>query len=763
MLTLMGPGGIGKTRLALEYAREQRSSGGTPLLVELAGLAEGSDPVQAVAAVLGVGEHGGRSGVEALAHAVGGRELLLLLDNCEHVVRGVARLVADLLGRCSGLRVLATSREALRVPGEVVLRIGELDMGTREGGVVAPGPLPTGRPKPDAVQLFAERATASAPGFRPSGDDIATIVKICRRLEGMPLAIELAARRTASLPLGAILAGLDDQLALLADGSRTGPARHLDLTAAIDWSHRLLTGPEQVLFRRLSVLRGGFTAESAAAVAADGSHGPLQNRRILPLLLALEAKSLIVRTPDPGRREGFFPGPGRAGKQGHNAGQQARPVRFRQLETIRAYALERLEESGELEETRERAAQWLAGLVAPSLDAVYTEDTAARALAERENLAALVTSPEMPSEPPPVLVLALARVRFREGQLTAARALLEAGPEWSDTCLQVVRLASASRVTCHQGDGETALSFGEKAVALARCLDHRGLLANALDARACARLVTREFPLAAEDFRTCANVLDTLDRQVDVAAAHDNLAWALLLARRPAEANTLVTGCLPVLREHAPSYVLAVALHTAGAIRLALEDWPGAEGLFAESLGALSIEGYQGPTVVEGLAAVATARGQYRRAVRLFTAAARSRLESEIAPGWRDQIAPFKARATAALPPAARRAAETAGQGMDWPDLAAYALGETEEASAPASRPGTAGLAGLAGPLTARETAVAELVARGLTNREIGTRLNVSPRTVDARLNRVRDKLGVRSRTEIAHWLARHHTTASNS
>lgn len=261
-------------------------------------------------------------------------------------------------------------------------------------------------------------------------------------------------------------------------------------------------------------------------------------------------------------------------------------MRFRQLETIRAYAMERLKESGETEQTRRRAVEWLSELFAPLLDAVYTHATADRALAEQENARrpGCFTGPSQHARGAPMLVLALALVRHHQDQLTAAQALLQQGPEWPDSRLQVARLALASRVSTWQGDPETALRFGEQAVALARCLDHPALLARALDARACARLIRREFSQAVEDLRGCADVAAVLGCPADEAVARHNLSWALLRAHRPAEADSLLTRSLPVLREHAPPELLAAALHTAGAVRLALDDLPTAEELFAESL-----------------------------------------------------------------------------------------------------------------------------------------------------------------------------------
>ncbi|WP_262370846.1 AAA family ATPase [Streptomyces sp. WAC01526] len=266
LLTLTGPGGVGKTRLALELAGRVRGGRtGRAQWVALDSLQDGELLPQALAAALGVRERGGRAGIESLVHALGTRTTLIVLDNCEHLAEACARLAATLLARCPRLRLLATSREPLRVPGEVVFRVGELSLSPagEEHGTAA-------LLRSEAVRLFLARARTSDAAFELGSGEARTVAEICRRLDGLPLAIELAAGRVGSLSLPGILHGLDDQLSLLTDGSRTGPGRHRELGAAIDWSHRLLDPLERVVFRRLSVLGGGFDAEGAAEVCANG-------------------------------------------------------------------------------------------------------------------------------------------------------------------------------------------------------------------------------------------------------------------------------------------------------------------------------------------------------------------------------------------------------------------------------------------------------------------------------------------------------------
>lgn len=756
LLTLTGPGGVGKTRLAREFATGLRGGAHSKvLLVELDSLRDGDRLPQAVAAALGVGERGGRTGVALLAHEFGDRPILLILDNCEHLAEPCARLTVALLGLCPRLRILATSREALRVPGEVVFRVGELSLSP--AGEEDDDPAAVLRA--DAVRLFVERAGSCAPGFELHTGNARTVSEICRRLDGMPLAIELAARRTGVLPLSGILAGLDDQLALLTDGCRTGPGRHRELAAAIDWSHRLLDPEEQVLFRRLSVLVGGFDAVGAGAVCADGELPP---RHVLRVLCALEAKSLIVRLP------------------GQDADGTAR---FRQLSAIRAYALERLAESGELPGTWRRAVDWLTGLMEPAAGQVFVDQAGGPPTEELENLAAAVAHTNRPSGAPHIpLTLALARVRFQQEQLTASRALLtqlleddgdprdprasqdsgvSRGPH--DPRHVGAALALAARAACQQMDEAAALRYAEQAVAVERRRNDPAGLANALDARAAARLCRGEFSQAVDDFAECLTVVATLGRPRDTAWCRHHLAWALLHAGKATEGDALMSSCLPELRGQAPWSQSSAALHTAGAIRLALGDLRVAERLFVEALRTVPGESLHALYPLEGLAIVAAERGEMTRSLRLFAACAQAhrRLDTEPEAAWQRQVEAAAARARAALPAATRDRAVAGGRRLRWERLLGDALNGTDDGSASAvvfcvddkdSDDGRT--VGGRSPLTGREAAVASLVAEGLTNREIAARLRLSASTVSTHLDKIRDKLGMRSRTRIALWVA---------
>ncbi len=286
------------------------------LLVELASIADPALVAEETATALGVHLRPQRDPIEALAERIADRNLLLVLDNCEHLLDAAVRLADGLLRACPNLRVLATSRERLRVPGEVAWRVPPLSLPGTDGSAPA-----ATLDRYEAVSLFCQRATEAAPGFELTDDNAAAVAEICRRLDGMPLALELAAARAAALSVEQIAERLEDALGLLRGGSRAGLTRQQTLRATLVWSHDLLSESERVLYRRLGVFAGGFGLEAVEGICADDG---LPADEILDRLAALIDKSLVhVET----------------GYDGH--------ARYRLLETIRQDARERLDEAGE--------------------------------------------------------------------------------------------------------------------------------------------------------------------------------------------------------------------------------------------------------------------------------------------------------------------------------------------------------------------------------------------------------------------------------
>jgi predicted ATPase/class 3 adenylate cyclase len=333
LVTLTGVGGVGKTRLAIEVAahRLDRHPDGA-WLVELAPLTEPDLVVRTIATVLGVREQPEQDLLQTVVGVLEEQSCLILLDNCEHLIDVSAEIVATLLSRCPDVRVLATSREGLGVAGESIRAVRSLHLPANDDD------LPTSEiASHESVVLFLDRARGVDPTFHPTADEMRTVAQICRRLDGIPLAIELAASRLRSLDVGHLFERLDGRFRLLAGGSRTALPRQRTLEATLEWSHDLLGDAERILFRRLAVFASGFTIEACETVAADIS---VPAAEILDLLDGLVDKSLVFIDRSGGR------------------------YRYRMLETVRDYARSKLVAAGELERLRDAHAAWVRDLVA---------------------------------------------------------------------------------------------------------------------------------------------------------------------------------------------------------------------------------------------------------------------------------------------------------------------------------------------------------------------------------------------------------------
>ena len=324
LVNLTGAGGAGKTRLAVEIAG--RIGSAFPDGVHYVDLAPVTHPEVvpvAVARAVGLPDQPGRSTYNGVVRAIGDRRVLMVVDNCEHLLDASAALTTELLGACPELRLLATSREPLGVPGEVTFLVPSLSIGD------------------EAIDLFADRARRVRPDFVVTEANSGTVEEICSRLDGMPLAIELAAARVRALSLDDILGSLHDRFRLLTGGARTAVRRQQTLRASVDWSHALLTEPERVLFRRLAVFLGGFDLDAAQAVAGTSD---VERYQVLDQLSLLVDKSLVIAENTTGR------------------------TRYRLLETVRQYALEKLGESGEADDVRTQAPRPLTCRWPPLLD-----------------------------------------------------------------------------------------------------------------------------------------------------------------------------------------------------------------------------------------------------------------------------------------------------------------------------------------------------------------------------------------------------------
>ncbi len=359
LVTLTGAGGVGKTRLSLRVAEEGAAEQpGGAWFVDLAPLQDAALVPQAVALLLGVKTESGRSCSETLAANLRDQSLLLILDNCEHVLAACATLAASLLAECPALRVLATSRQALRVTGETVWVVPSLSVPPLRESMTAEVAA-----RADAVRLFVERAASVLPGFTLTDANAPAIVQICQHLDGIPLALELAAARVRMLSPEQIAARLDDRFRLLTLGSRAALPRHQTLRALLDWSYDLLSEPERRLLRTLSVFSGGWTLDAAETVCP-----PEGEADALETLTALEEKSLVVTEADDGPER-----------------------RYRMLETVREYGRQRRAEQGEDEAVRHRHREWCFNLSQEAERGLHGPDQArwlAHLAREHDNLRA---------------------------------------------------------------------------------------------------------------------------------------------------------------------------------------------------------------------------------------------------------------------------------------------------------------------------------------------------------------------------------------
>jgi non-specific serine/threonine protein kinase len=456
LLTLTGTGGCGKSRLALRLATELLDTYPDGVwLVELAALNDSTLVPLTVARALEAPAPPGRTPVEALVAAIKPKRLLLVLDNCEHLVADCAALAETLLLACPSLRILATSREALGIDGETVWRVPSLAL-----PAVAPAPSTADLAGYDAIRLFVERAQAAAPGFALTEQTAAAVTDVCRRLDGVPLALELAAARLKVLTVDQVADRLDDRFRLLVGGSRTALPRHQTLRATLDWSHSLLDEAERALLRRLAVFAGGWTLEAAEAVGAgDG----LASGDVLDVLARLVDKSLVQA--DTGGDEG---------------------ARYRLLETVRQYAGEKLADAGEADSLSARHAGYflaLAERVEPELWAHDQLRWLARLDAEHDNLhAALAWFLER--DPAAGLRLApclarfwLLRSFFTVG-LRLVERLLAAAP--APTAERAAALRAAASLARNGADRPTAWRLSEEGLAVSRALGDRARAAEFL-------------------------------------------------------------------------------------------------------------------------------------------------------------------------------------------------------------------------------------------------------------------------------------------
>ncbi len=562
LLTLTGSGGAGKTRLALQVAGEPVSAHADGVwLVELAPL---SDPLlipQAIAAALGLRDEAHGPLIDTLREYLHGKQVLLLLDNCEHLIDASARQADALLRSAPRLQILATSREPLAIPGETTYRVPSLGFPDLHA-------LPPSAEllEYEAIRLFVERAALALPGFALSGANAAAVAEICARLDGIPLAIELAAARVRSLPVEQIRVRLGDRFRLLTSGSRVALPRQQTLRAAVDWSYDLLSEPERSLFRRLAVFAGGWSPEAAEAIGGpDGDALDLQARLVDKSLLLLEA------------------GPNAASP---NA------ARYRMLETVHQYAAEKLAEGHEVDAARQRHAAYFSALARdaePHLGDPSRGVWLERVAADGENLRATLSYLREAGQVGQALSLAATLWRFWEVRGDYAEgwaqlaALLEQAGTSASAPERAKALLGAGAMAYYQGDYAWAGARYAEAMDLFRGLNDRAGVSWTLIYQGWLANERGDFTTARALLGESLAIARKLGYRQAIGWSLSRLAQAAAFEEDYATAKGNLDECVPIFRQLGDKLGLAQALNQLGLVLMQMREFDAAQATEEES------------------------------------------------------------------------------------------------------------------------------------------------------------------------------------
>ena len=728
LVTLVSPGGAGKTRLAVRVA--QQLSGANPdgvRLADFAGIADPADVAHQVALALGLDEYA-LPPLEEVVHRLERRSLLLLLDNCEHLRDAIAELALRVLTSCPLVRILATSRERLGLAGETLVSVPALSLPPDGAALTTAAAAQS-----EAVALFVERAHSIQPGFALSDRNARLVGDVCTRLEGIPLAIELAAARLRVLSLDEIWERLDDRFRLLVGGPS---GRQATLLATIDWSHRLLTEPERRMFRRLSVFPHGFRFEAAVHVAAD------VDEDILDLLGRLIDKSFIQVSADSDGRS-----------------------RYRMLESLREYGLLRLAELGEgdmalaghFEHYLEMAEIISAHQDAPDLDRWLD-----RVEADHDNFRAALAwglghSPRRFKR----LACALGWFWQRRGDTAEGRRWVEAAlaVDDDDASLELDLLHWAAVLAAYENDWSASARYAGRALGSAAAERHPL-------ARARAQLALGNVALYHGAEQTGpARLASVRRRYLDAHRLYTDLGSlaGLLSVCLNLSMVELVAGNFEAAREHAGTAMAQAvrlgwrhhqqsALGRCGAISLVEGNSELAARFFRQAL-RIPIQRMPAADALSlsfrGLACVAAAQRRHDDCA-LFLGAADAVSAGQVVKS------PLPPEVDEVMNAMCRTAVEALGDTYDDAHGAGVRLTEAEAVKRALAEPedGAAGRSGEGTDLLSRrELEIARLVAAGMTNREVSQLLCISRRTVDSHLDHIRNKLGLRTRTQLVRWL----------
>ncbi|KXF53930.1 protein kinase [Rhodococcus sp. SC4] len=730
LVTFTGIGGVGKTRLALRVAgKVERGFSDGVWLVELGELRDESLLAYLVARVLGLRDQSARPVNDMLVEFLASRELLMVLDNCEQVVDGAAKLAETLLRACPRLRILATSREPLGIGGEAVQLIHPLP-------VPDPGRPTKGTPRDDAVALFAERGAAVLPGFEVTADNTVTVARICQRLDGLPLPIELAAARLRAMTPEQVLQRLTDRFSLLTRGSRDAPSRQQTLRMCIDWSYELCTPREQQAWAGLSVFAGSFELDAAEQVCGDG----LPVGELLDTVTSLLDKSILVRATSDA------------------------VVRFRMLDTLRDYGRDKAQDAGRYQQLRRRhrawceqmvliaEAEWISPRQLEWIDRLEREQPNLR-----EALKFCVTdSPETGLR----IAGALFSFWLSRGQFSEGRHLLGcllAQQSGLATVGRAKAINAASVMAGVQGDVRAATDLVEECRALRDRTTDPEVRAHLDNAQGYLAVFSGHLADASAHFENAAQSFADRHQLVLQVAALVGLGMAYELLNDRKRAIECYERVLTITEAHGESVYRSYTQWALAVVVWRHGDRSRAVPLLEQTLQlARQVHDRLSASMcLQALAWIAAdEHNPHRAAVLMGAAAELSRSVGSptvLLPGLLAHQEEYERETRRALSQQAFTYAVRTGGTFDFDAAIAYGLGEKATPTPASPGPSTAP--------TKREIQVSELIAEGLTNKEIAARLHISPRTAQGHVEHLLSKLGFTSRTQIAKWVGESRST----
>jgi predicted ATPase/DNA-binding CsgD family transcriptional regulator len=713
LLTLTGPGGCGKTRLAIELARQAAEDFPDGVaFVDLAPIASARLVVDAVSAALGLRPRQSNE----LAEAIGGAQLLLLIDNVEHVVDAVGCTAYDLLVRCPRLQFLLTSRRQLGIDGEVSWRVSPLALPAHSE--YRGKPACTSMAEYDAIKLFCLRAGEQDSAFRLCPDNVRLVLEICRRLDGIPLALELAAAWTGRIALAEVAARLEGGFSFLGHRAGTASSRHATLEASMDWSYGLLDNSAQQMLARLSVFAGTFDLQAIRSVCTDGDLG---GELVLHIVKQLVDLSLLQSQPD-----------------------RADDLRYRLLEVVRQHALSRIGDEDRAQVSARHAAYY-AGLVKREADEPDVKGAASRIAGEYSNIRVALdwaadNDPAMESS----MVLALLAFWKLSGLVCEARTRIEATLARGAASIPTrVRLHVEGAAWARQaGDMREALEHIECASRLRPHIEDPIVSGWIVGQRAVLLAVSGQVELAERGFEEAIAILDRNPPSGELVATINNLAMMRLLTDRPLDALQAIERAVNTQTGLPAGSQTAKLLHTHGEVLLALGRGEEACNRFLDAFQyAAEYDNLESAIpLLQGLARAFNAGNRPSLCLEFLAASQACARAAGVHTHFAD-AARIEHRSRLALGPTAAEAAWTRGAELDLRG----ALDRAREACGTPEAP----------VLSPRKSEIVKLVAAGLSNKEIAVRMGISPRTAEKHLDQLREQMGFHNRQQLALWAIR--------